>query len=150
MQAEVLSKKFEAAARTGDMSLWLIQDRRSDECVAHAIVRQRLQEQPLAERYRDFRLMTLMDFSLADGDAQAASGIVGSVVQQFLQGDCDVLEIISNNRLVNRAATRRGLAPVGKGMSFAYAVPENWNWPSRLTQLENWPLTHFCGDGFSF
>ena len=130
MRRELLSKKFEVAVRTGAMSLFLMRHRQSGDLVGYAIVRQRHQKEPLAEKYRDFRLMTLMDFAIADDDRTAATALVAYVVGQFLESDCDVLEIISNNRLINQVAKRCCMLPVGKGMSFAYSAPEDWHWPA--------------------
>jgi GNAT superfamily N-acetyltransferase len=150
VDAAMWRSKIDIAARNGDMLLWAVRDARSDAVIAHAVLRTRFQDEPLAEKYRDFQLMTLMDFSLADGDAKAAAGIVRHAVQYFLQSGCDVLEIISNNNLVNRAAFRRGLVPVGRGMSFAFSAPPQWKLPPEIAQLDMWPLTRFCGDAFSF
>jgi len=145
---ELLAHKVKAASRTGNVSVWLARRRSSGEPVGYAVIRQRTQTEPLAEKYRDFRLMTLMDFAMAEDDVAAA--IVSHLVKLFFESKCDVLEVISNNRHINGAAARRGMVQVGKGMSFAYSAPRPWQWPARLADLSAWPLTAFCGDGFSF
>ncbi len=150
MEAGLLRKKLEVASTTGDVSLWLLQDRQSRDCLAYMIVRERFQDRPLAEKYCGFRLMTLMDFGFVHGNSRAASGILGHLSSLFLASKCDVLEIISNSKLLNRTAARRGLVPVGKGMTFTCSVPEEWNWSREMYALDRWPLTNFCGDGFTF
>lgn len=150
MDADLLHRKMKIASAVGAMSLWLIRDNRSQECLAYMIVRERTQVQPLADKYRDFRLMTLMDFAFVNDDARATNGIVGHLIRLFFESDCDVLEVISSNKLVNRAAAKRAMIPVGKGMSFTYSVPDNWNLPANLAHVENWPLSSFCGDAFTF
>jgi hypothetical protein len=150
MDATVLQMKLEIARQTGEMSLWLIQDAKSDECLAYMVVRERVQEKVLAERYRGFRLMTLMDFGFVVGDRPAAAGIVGHLIHHFLTSNCDVLQIISNSALVNRSALRRGMRKVGRGMSFTFCAPKDWNLPSQCDRLENWHLTNFCGDAFTW
>jgi GNAT superfamily N-acetyltransferase len=150
MDATFLQLKLEIARQTGDMSLWLIQDAKSKDCIAYMVVRERVQKEPLAERYSGFRLMTLMDFGFVVGDTRAAAGIAGHLLNLFLKSDCHVLQIISNNKLVNRSALRRGMRKVGKGMSFTYSAPKDWNLPAHCARLQSWHLTNFCGDAFTW
>lgn len=147
--ARLLERKLSLAGRAGVHTLHLVHHGATHTCLAYFILRERLQERPLAGRYRDFRLMTLVDFGLAD-DEVAAAGIVSAAVSRFFDSTAEVLEVVSSHPLVNREARRRSLRPVGRGMSFTYAVPGAWAWPSDLARPENWPLTHFCGDGFTY
>jgi hypothetical protein len=150
MSATLLQLKLEIAKQTGDMSWWLIYDAKSNDCLAYMVVRERVQKELLAERYSGFRLMTLMDFGFVVGDARAAAAVVGHLINLFVNSDCDVLQIISNNDLVNRSAVRRGMRKVGKGMSFTYSAPKDWNLPAHCGQLRSWHLTNFCGDAFTW
>jgi GNAT superfamily N-acetyltransferase len=150
MQIDQLNRKYEIAKRAGAMSAWLILDLHSGDCLAYLIIRERFQEKPLAEKYRGFRLMTLMDYAVSHADAKVAAVVVGHLIEIFFQSSCAVLEVISNNKSIHRVAARSGLLPVGKGMSFTYAVPKSWNWCLDRTELEAWPLTKFCGDSFTY
>ncbi len=147
---QLLNSKIEMAKRTGQVSLWLVHCARSGNCLAYMIVRERLQEEPLAEKYRGFRLMTLMDFGFDANNRSAATAVVGHLVRLFLNSRSDVLEIVSSNELLNRTAATRGFVPIGRGMSFGYSVPEAWQWPDSLNDVGSWPLTSFCGDGYTF
>lgn len=150
LTARHLEQKLSQAVRAGAHTLHLIHDATSGACLACFVLRERFQNRPLAGRYQGFRLMTLADFCLADEDAVAAAGIVSAAVSHFFDSTADVLEIISSHALLNREAKRRGLRPVGRGMSFNYAVPAAWAWPADLARVSDWPLTHFSGDGFSY
>lgn len=148
LDVNYITRKMRIAQKRGDVSAWLV--RAGDgHPSAYLILRDRAQETPMAEKYHGFRLMTLMDFNLSSSDTHAAAAITSHAVNLFLESGCDILEIITSNPRVQNAALRRGMIPVGKGMSFGYSVPETWSWPSRLRDIQSWPLTVFCGDGFS-
>ena len=150
IQPDLLRQKFEIAKKSGTMSAWLILEKKTGESLAYMILRERFQDKPMAEKYRGFQLMSLADYALVNDDAGTVSALAGHCLEVFFQSGCDVLEIVSNKKCVHNAAVRRGLLPVGKGMSFNYSVPENWQWGAEQAQLEKWPLTGFCGDGFTF
>lgn len=150
MSAATLQTKLSLAQRAGSCRLWLISDRRSNRNLAYLITRERFQVEPLAEIFRDFRLMTAMDFGYVANDSSAADAVASHLIEIFLESDCEVLELISTNLLLNRAVTRRGMLRVGRGMSFNYSVPESWNWPAELTRIDSWPISNFSGDAFTY
>jgi len=150
MQSDLLQRKFEVAKKTGTMSAWLILEKKTGASLAYMILRERFQDKPLSGKYRGFHLMSLVDCAMVSEDAKTAVALVANCLEIFFHSDCSVLEIVSNIKNVHDAALRRGLLPVGKGMSFNYSVPSDWQWSADRSQLEKWPLTGFCGDGFTF
>ena len=145
----MMRKKLALAARAGDVKWDVLCDSGSSQPIAYAILRQRLQSKPLAEKYSNFSLMTLLDFGIAKSDARGAAAVLGHLVHQFLNSQADVLEIISADAQLNRLARRCGLIPAGKGMSFSSAFPEKHFAARGPMSVHQWPLTHFCGDAFT-
>ncbi len=148
--ADVVERKLILAQRAGKHTVHLLHDARSARCVAYFIVRQRRQDAPLAGRYRNFDLMSLVDFGLIPGDNGAAAAIVRHLVRMFVRSRNDVLELVSTDPAVNRAAGRLGFRAVGRGMSFNWSTPPGWDWPAELRHASEWPLTAFAGDAFSY
>jgi ribosomal protein S18 acetylase RimI-like enzyme len=118
--------------------------------LGYMVVRKRVQMEPMAGRFRDFRLMTLMDFGFFKLEENAYLMLLHSILKLFWQGDADVLEVITNNIRLQNLARHLGLIRIGKGMSFTYSVPRDWNWPNNYNNIRSMHLTHFCGDGFTF
>ncbi len=146
----LLRKKLAAARRMGRVDWWVLRDAASSDPFAYMVVRRRWQEKPLAEKYKGFNLMTLMDFGFEASDSRAAGAVLAYLVREFFSSDADVLEVISGNSELNHLARRCGLLAAGKGMSFSYALPGDWACSNSIPSCEHWPLTHFCGDAFAF
>ena len=109
-----------------------------------------MQTEPVAVKYKDFTIMTLMDYGLFIDDETTYLSIIEKLFDLFWQSSAEVLEVISNSEALCAVSRRKGMLRVGKGMSFKYSLPENWDIGDECNRLENWHLTHFCGDGFSF
>ena len=150
MQPGLLRLKFEVAKKNGTASAWIISDKKTGENLAYMILLERFQDKPLAGKYRGFQLMSLVDYALVDDDAGTSAALAAHCLEIFFKSGCIVLEIVSNKKCIHKAAIWRGLLPAGKGMSFNYSVPVSWQWDAGRGQLEKWPLTGFCGDGFTF
>ena len=116
--------------------------------LAFAVLRTRLETKPLAERYRDFRCTTLMDFVLAEPSERAARVMVAHVCKHFLDSPGgDVLQLISYDAGVTRLARQLGALRAGRGMSFACVLPQSLEPPGVASDISKWPVTHFSGDG---
>jgi GNAT superfamily N-acetyltransferase len=151
MSAQKLHWKVHCARRQGQVSVYLLQDARDRDFLGYAILRTRQETQPLAEKYRDFSCMTLMDYAVVDESPHVYSELLGRLVELFHRSRAEVLQIISNSPSLNRLAFRCGLLRIGKGMSFAYSMKDTEISPSiDLQQMDAWPVTHFSGDAFAF
>jgi hypothetical protein len=105
---------------------------------------------PLAGKYKNFKLMTLMDFGLFKNDKRIYSVLLKEVVELFWKSDADVLEVISNSEPLIKLMKKQWMIKIGKGMSFTFSVPERWKFDQMNNELSSWHLTSFCGDAFSF
>jgi GNAT superfamily N-acetyltransferase len=133
-----------------DMDLYLIKSTQKEEYLCYFVIKNRRITSPIAERYSNFKLLTLMDYGVYNDDDNTYTILLNEAFNVFWKSDADVFEIISSSRGLNRAVRYKGMIRLGKGMSFKFCVPMNWNFDDTSKALDNWPLTHFCGDGFSF
>ena len=121
-----------------------------DTPVGFFITRLKHVSQPLGGKYQGFFLLTLMHFGLFENDAGIHPALLDQLLELFWKSPAEVLEVITNCEPLLSAARSRGMLRVGKGMSFTFAVPGDWNFEAGDYELQRWPLTHFCGDGFTF
>jgi GNAT superfamily N-acetyltransferase len=105
--------------------------------------------EPLAGKYKDFRLLTLMHFGLFRNDLAAYGALVDHLLEIFWDGPADALEVITNCEFLISAARSRGMLRIGSGMSFTLSVPADWKFAAEEYELRKYWLTHFCGDGFT-
>ena len=133
-----------------DCSLYLLNDIENGGPICYFAIRLKRQSEPLADKYKNFKLMTLMDFGLFRNDEMVYSILLKEVIDLFWESDAEVLEVLSNSKTLTGLMKQKGLIKVGKGMSFTFSVPENWNFDKESNDLRNWHLTSFCGDAFSF
>lgn len=143
-----LQWKIEHSVRRGaEVELLAITDTHGSP-LAFAVLRSRVETTPLAERYRDFRCTTLMDFVLAEPSERAARSMVAHVCKHFLESPGgEVLQLISYHAEVTRLARRLGALRAGRGMSFACVLPRTLEPPAGASDISAWPVTHFSGDG---
>jgi len=137
------------ANRTNQCSLYLLVDEH-DVPQAFLVARLKQQKTPLAGKYQDFELFTLMHYGLFRNDQTLYASIVDWMMKLFWQSSAEVLEVIANEPPLVEQLQLAGLLRVGRGMSFTVALPSIWGEPPGWNQLANWPLTHFRGDAFSF
>ena len=137
--------------KTGNIcKLYIAKDLKTNDIVGYFVVRNKIQKEPVALKYKDFTIMTLMDYGLFINDDTIYSSIIEKLFDLFWESSTEVLEVISNSEALCAVLRRKGMLRVGKGMSFKFSLPKNWNIGDDCKKLENWHLTHFCGDGFSF
>lgn len=117
---------------------------------AFFVTRRKQQKTPLAGKYQDFELFTLMHYGLFRNDPALYAAIADWTLKLFWQSSAEVLEVITNQSPLAAELKRVGLLPVGRGMSFTIGLPTSWGELPSWNQLESWPLTHFRGDAFSF
>ncbi len=129
---------------------YIVRELATNDVVGYFVVRNKLQIEPVASKYRDFRIMTLMDYGLFIDDETVYLSIIDKLFDLFWESSAEVFEVVSNSETLCAELRRKGMLRVGKGMSFKYSLPESWNISDECKKLENWHLTHFCGDGFSF
>lgn len=133
-----------------DCSLYLLEDIENGTPFCYFVLRLKMQSEPLANKYKDFKLMTLMDFGLYKNDERIQPTLLREVIDLFWKSDAEVLEVLSNSKTLTGLMKQKGLIKVGKGMSFTFSVPENLNFDKESNNLRSWHLTSFCGDAFSF
>jgi len=131
-------------------SLYILKETKNLDPIAYFVIRMKHQLEPIGVRYKDFDIMTLMDYGLFKNDKRIYPTILKEVTKMFWKSEAEVFEVISNSELFASVMRRLGMVKVGKGMSFTFSVPDNWDLGKDCTELHNWSLTHFCGDGFSF
>jgi hypothetical protein len=131
-------------------SLYLLKDLENGSPLCYFAIRLKRQLEPLADKYRNFKLMTLMDFGLFKNDERIYPALLKEIINLFWKSDAEVLEVISNEKGLIKILSQKGLIKVGKGMSYTFSVPERWDLGKESNELSNWHLTSFCGDAFSF
>ncbi|HYA39785.1 MAG TPA: GNAT family N-acetyltransferase [Syntrophobacteraceae bacterium] len=130
-----------------ECELYILFDTISSKPLGYFVTRLRHQSAPLASRYKNFWLMTLMDYGTIND--QLYGQILHESMSLFLKSRAEIFEIISNSKEVAKVARSFGLVAVGKGMSFKFSLPAHWRITEEYAELDSWPLTHFCGDGFT-
>lgn len=140
---------WKLAARGGNR-FYLLKDRATQERLSYLVVRSRKLIEPMAGRYRDFELMTLMDYGLFVHDDRPYDAIITVLFDLFHQSTADVLDIVSSSPELGRRARRRGMWRFGKGMSYKFCVPPAWTLTDDRLTIRNWRLSHFSGDAFTF
>jgi GNAT superfamily N-acetyltransferase len=149
---EKIAWKIEVASGSGGVKLetFFVFDGNNKHPIGYYIVRLRYQREPIAGIFKEFKLMTLMDYGLFNEEQFKYKIILKEVVQKFFFSDCDVLEVIDNSKLLKNERIKYGFLRGGKGMSFAFSVPNSWDTPLDFQNINFWNLTHFAGDAFSF
>jgi GNAT superfamily N-acetyltransferase len=116
-----------------------------------AVTRTRLETRPLAERYKDFRCTTLLDFVLAEHSERAGRALLGHLVTDFLsQAEGEIFQLITYAPRLRDLSRRLGFLPAGRGMSFSCMLPPGCEAPARADDITTWPVTHFSGDALFF
>lgn len=132
-----------------DWRVYLIKRIGERNPVCYFIAREKCEEKPMAQKYKNFQLMTVMDFGFFEKCDQVYSLLLDAILNVFWTSDAEVLEVITNSESFESILKHRGLLKVGRGMSFTFAAPKEWNIDGRWSNIRTWHLTHFCGDGFS-
>jgi GNAT superfamily N-acetyltransferase len=116
-----------------------------------AVTRTRLETRPLAERYKDFRCTTLLDFVLAEHSERAARALLGHLVADFVsQAEGEIFQLITHAPRLRELSRRLGFLPAGRGMSFSCMLPPGYSAPAHADDITTWPVTHFSGDALFF
>jgi GNAT superfamily N-acetyltransferase len=130
-------------------SLYMLKDAQQNHALCYFIIRTKFQREPRGSRYKDFKLMTLMDFGLFRYDLHIYSVLLKKVLNLFWASDAEIFEIVSNSNTMNSLIKKYGMLKAGRGVSFNFIVPKEWNWENEWDNLENWNITHFSVDAFS-
>jgi len=130
--------------------LYIVSNKFSYVPLFYLVVRDRIIKNEIAGGYKDFNLMTLMDYGYFSSDNKLNGFLISAVVLLFLQSKGDILEVISSSPEIAYYARRYGMFRVGKGMSFKFCAPNNWELSSMCHEISDWHLTHYCGDAYSF
>ena len=133
-----------------DIHLYLIMNKNTNEHLCYFILKNRKNERAFAGKVFNFKLMTLMDYGVYNKDINAYEALMCAVLSLFWKSDADVLEVISSSSIFNKILKRNGIFKFWNGMSFKFCAPPDWNLDQEGAELSNWPITHFCGDAFSF
>jgi len=121
------------------------------EPCAVMIVRDRLvRERQLSDKYSNFRMLSVMEFCALDGGDDVPELIVAATLEIFSRSNADIAEIVTSETAIQRSAYRQGFRALGTGMSFSFIAPAGNIMHDTQTRLEEWHLSHFCGDGYGF
>jgi len=147
-----LKWKLKACNLKDNCSLHIVRTKKngnSSDPLAYFIARFREQIDPLAERYKDFKRMTVMDFGLLKNNSQLYPIVAMKILDLFNKSEAEVLDVVSSLDEFGTVLRRLGAVRLGRGFSLMYRAPTNWNlqWDS---DINNWELTHFSGDVFIF
>lgn len=119
--------------------------------LAYAAIRQRPNKaRPIREKYFGVDTMTLTHFGSFAPAERTAPLLVNALLEMFHASDAHLFEIIASNPAVQQAARARGMISMGAGMSFKYYAPEALRQSLPPEGPENFHLTHYMGDSFSF
>jgi len=138
------------ANRDNDCRIYVLTESGFTQPLGYFVVRFKEQKEPIGGRYNNFKMMTLMDYGLFRNDNKIYWALLKEALKLFWGSDAEVLEIISNSEPFDHIIKRMGFRKIGRGMSYGFSVPSNWNLGTESRELRVWPLTHFCGDAFSF
>lgn len=130
--------------------LYLIKKKINNEPLCYFVIRKKYVNEPLAGKYENFYLMTLMDYGFFNKEKKTYEMLISIVLYTFWKSESEVFEVVSSSKLLNSHAKRMGMTKARKGVSFSFKVPPSWNLPQGSNELYNWHLTHFTGDAFSF
>ena len=138
------------AKSENNTSLYILMDGDTGEALCYFVIRLKHQIEPLAEKYNNFKRMTLMDYGLFKDDERIYSGLIKEIMSFFWKSDAEVLDIISSSPIFGSILKHRGMIKVGKGESFAFSLPEDWALDSDGANMKEWHFTNFTGDCFTF
>ena len=145
---KLLWKVAYSARAGGETSIHILRARADSRPMGYAVVRTWTQTKPLAERYKDFRLVTLMDYGLVAETEDAYAAMLTNIFQLAVEYGAEVLEVICHAPELRRLARRYGLLAVGKGMSFSYILPADWDLSGvDVYDSATWRANHYSGDG---
>jgi GNAT superfamily N-acetyltransferase len=131
--------------------LYIVSSRRTGKPSCYLIIRsRRINKKALLERYKDIKLMTVMDYGRFDLDPAICDAIISGIMSVFFTSNADACELICSDENICRSARRHGMMRVGMGMSFAYSRPASWKLGSECGDMHQWHLTHYRGDAFAF
>jgi GNAT superfamily N-acetyltransferase len=134
-----------------DIALYFVQGGSTKEYLCYFVLKDReIKEEPIAGKFINFKLMTLMDYGVYNADINTYEALMSTVFNLFWNSDAEVLEVMSSSKVLNSVLKRNGMVKVGKGMSFVFCAPECWQMDQDCVELGNWPLTHFVGNTFWF
>jgi hypothetical protein len=106
-------------------------------------------ERPIKEKYSGVKLFSVMDFGYLASPVDSQV-LIQAATALFDRADADLLEVITYSPELERAARRRGFFSLGSGMSFTFKAPPGHALAKVRSKIEDWCLTHYSGDGYSF
>lgn len=106
-------------------------------------------ERPIRERYSGVRMFSVMHFGYLEAPTRAGV-LIDAAIALFHESAADLLEIITSPPDLQSAARRRGFVALGPGMSFTFKTPAGHPLDKLQTEISDWHLTHYSGDGYSF
>ena len=133
-----------------DIALYFIRRGSTKEYLCYFVLKNREIREPIAGKFANFRLMTLLDYGFYDDDINTYEALMSAVFSLFWHSEAEVLEVISSSKILTPVLKRNGMVKAGKGVSFKFSIPEHWKMDQTCTELSNWPLTRFVGNTFSF
>jgi GNAT superfamily N-acetyltransferase len=122
----------------------------NEEIIGYSVIRNKYVEFSEDEKYSDYMLMSLMDFgSFVQNEEVVYSSIFEKLVLIFSISEANVLEIVSSSPVIHTLSRKYLFMKGGSGMSFTF---NSFDLPNvaYTKSLENWHLTNFCGDAFTY
>jgi GNAT superfamily N-acetyltransferase len=133
-----------------NLDLYNIYSKEQQKTILYFVLNNRYLSRPLGG-FSDFRLMTLMDYGFySNDDPNYFKVLIHHVFKLFYESDAEALDIISSYGFLSGLLKSKWMIKIGKGMSYKFAAPTNWDLGDEAKQIESWHLTHFCGDAYAF
>jgi len=106
-----------------ETSLYLLKDEATKKPLCYFVIRKKEIKEAILGKYRNFYLMTLMDFGFFTEDAKVYKKLINKVFSMFWKSEADVLELVSSSKMINGYVKRLGMIEVGKGVPFMFTLP---------------------------
>lgn len=136
--------------KRNNMSICTVREKKEGRLIGYFITKTRPVTEPFGGKYKDFKLMTMMDYGVCSDRADGLDILVSQAVGFFMKSDAEVFELITSAGSEKRIEWSTGLVKVGRGMSFKYSIPSTWNFEEDSKYLRSWELNHFTADAFAF
>ncbi|HPV29493.1 MAG TPA: GNAT family N-acetyltransferase [Deltaproteobacteria bacterium] len=136
--------------KRSDMSICTVREKKRGRHIGYFITKTRPITEPFGGKYKDFMLMTMMDYGVCSDRADGFGILVSQAVGFFMKSNAEVFELITTAGTEKRIDWSTGLVKAGRGMSFKYSIPSTWNFEEDSKCLTSWELNHFSADAFAF
>lgn len=123
-----------------------VRHKRTGELAGYLLTRSIYVDELEGQPYKNFRILSLVDFRLAAGRPGLEHAVVRHLMAKARSHSADVLEAVTSDKAMTQALTSARFRVVG-GHDFAYKGPKAHGGALPSSPVE-WRLTMAAGDGF--